>query len=89
MSKPMNPYTALMESIRSFIFQLKRQQEQLILMWTYPKKDLDGHWNLKDLYERVSAARQLKHEVLIKATDEGLEVWYRAPLPPIPCDWRI
>lgn len=72
--KRFNPYQRLMNQFAewaSSVIYPKRKS-----MWVYPKENLNKNWDLTDLYERVAAAKQIGYEVVLKATDEGIEVEY-------------
>lgn len=82
----MTSYRKLLNKIKDFCRKLRFPHE--VQMWVYPKKRLRENWNISDLNERVAAARQLGYEVLLRSTDEGLEVWYRKEMPMIPYEWK-
>ena len=77
-----NPYTRLLEEVEDFCFKLRTRHKKN--MWLYPKKSLNIGWKLTDLYERAAAAKQLDYDVILEATDEGLEVSYIKKIPYIP-----
>lgn len=81
-----NPYQALMEEIKKFCHKVMYPKTKP--MWTYPKKDLNTTWNIKDLYERTAAAEQLGWDVILKATDNGLEVKYQEKRPEVSYKWK-
>ena len=80
-----NPYQRLLDKIVSFCGSLKYRHT--VLMFTYPKEELDANWSMKQLYERVAAADQLGYDVKLKATTEGLEFWYEKRVE-IPIEWK-
>lgn len=53
-------------------------------MWVYPKDKLNLNWKLTDLYEQVAAAEQLGFDIVLIATNGGLEVWYEEKRPQRP-----
>ena len=57
-------------------------------MWRYPKDNLGGNWSLRDLNERVIAAKQLGYEVFLTSTDDGLLVQYKKEIKEIPYEWK-
>lgn len=72
-----NPYTDLLKRIKEFASKVGNPRVRT--MWTYPKDKIDGGtaWSLQLLRERVIAADQLKHDVVL-AVDEGkIVVSYR------------
>jgi len=70
-----NPYQNLLNKIRDFCFDVEHPHR--VLMWFYPKEKLNSSsWCVADLFERTEAARQLGYNVVLKAADRGLEVWY-------------
>lgn len=85
--KVKNPYTRLLEEIREWCCKLLRRDKRE--MWFYPKKQLNDGWPLTDLYERVSAAKQLGYDVVLEANEMGLIVKYIKQIPNIPSTWRI
>lgn len=82
MTKPISPYVALNGQFSEWIGRAICRRRKL--MWTYQKEKLNDEWTLRSLYERVAAAKQLGHDVELKATDAGLEVWYVGPMPTTP-----
>lgn len=84
--RQLNPYTRLLNQIRDFCYKNKHRKK--VKMWTYPKAKLDTHWSMPSLYERVSTAQQLGYEVVLIATEEGLEVFYREDQLEIPFEFR-
>lgn len=81
--KRKNPYQYLLDQIREFCDKLKYRHK--IFMWRYPKWQLkDKQFNLMDLWERTSAAEQLGYDVILDATDDGIEVSYIKKVPDIP-----
>lgn len=50
---------------------------RIISLWTYPKAKLREGWGLADLYERIMAADKLGYDVILRATDAGIEAKYR------------
>lgn len=83
--KPVNPYSRLLQEIRTFVLNLRNRKT--VTMWRYPKEKLQQGWSLTDLWDRVSAANQIGWEVIIEAGDDGLTVKYRSPEPKPECDW--
>jgi len=81
-----NPYIALLTDIKEYCWKV--MYPKTIDMWHYPKKRLDEGWTLADLYERTAAAEQLGYDVILKATDEGLEVKYQTKRPETPWQWK-
>lgn len=73
-TKPITPYQRLLTAARKFAGAVEYPKRAL--MWRYPKEKLTEAWKLADLNERAIAARQLGFDVVLKPTDEGLEVWY-------------
>jgi len=80
-----NPYQRLLDKIVSFCGSLKYRHT--VLMFTYPKEELDANWSMKQLYERVATANQLDYDVEIKPTSDGLEMWYKKRID-IPIEWK-
>ena len=80
-----NPYQRLLDKIVSFCDSLKYRHT--VLMFTYPKEELDSNWNMKQLYERVATADQLGYDVEIRSTSNGLEMWYKQRID-IPIEWK-
>lgn len=82
-----NPYTRLKALASAWAY--KAAFPKRTHMWLYPKaKLLDNTWTLADLYQRVAAAEQLTHDVVLRATDDGLVVEYRERCPQIPFEFR-
>jgi len=82
--KPKTPYQRLLEDVQDFATRVKFAHRKT--MWIYPKKELDGTWNLDELYERVAAADQLGYDVRLISNDEGLLVQY-IKRPEVPFQW--
>ena len=80
-----NPYQRLLDKVVSFCDSLKNRH--LRIMFIYPKEELNTNWGMLQLYERVVAADQLGYDVKLKATTEGLEVWYEKRVE-IPIEWK-
>lgn len=85
MSK-INPYQRLLNEAGKWAYEIRYPKN--IKMWVYPKSKLGLNWNLTDLYERTKAAEQLGYDVILVATDEGLEVKYQKMKPEIPHNWK-
>lgn len=81
-----NPYSRLLKRVKDWCWKVTHRKQ--IGMWSYPTESLDKGWKLNDLYERIKAADQLGYNVILKATDKGLEVYYREKAPDIPWDWK-
>lgn len=79
-----NPYTDLKRRFSEFANACYSRGERG--MWTYTKGKLSDSWRLDDLYQRVAAAEQIGYEVVLRATDQGLEVKYVKKLPIRPYD---
>ena len=73
-TKPINPYSTLLNRVQKFRSQVIAPVTKS--MWQYPKNRLDEGWLLKDLWERTAAANQLGYDVKLVASDAGLEVKY-------------
>jgi hypothetical protein len=84
-TKPITPYNRLMSRFKEFANDVEFRKRKA--MWMYPKNKLTESWELKTLYERVSAAEQLGYDVRLLATDDGLEVQYIEKNPKRP--WGI
>lgn len=82
-----NPYNRL-KRIGGEFFLNKVKYRHKVEMWYYPKNRLDEGWNLGDLYERVSAAKQLGYDVILEADNKGLIVKYVKSIPDIPWEFR-
>lgn len=80
----MNPYTTLKNSFSEWVN--KAINRRRVPMWTYPKSKLSDSWTLRDLAERVAAAKQLGFEVHLRSDDAGLHVEYVSKLPERPWD---
>ena len=80
-----NPYQRLLDKIVSFCGSLKNRHSKI--MFTYPKDQLNTNWSIPQLYEKVATADQLDYDVKLKATTEGLEVWYEKRIE-IPIEWK-
>lgn len=84
--KPVTPYQRLLKIAQEYVAELSSLHERS--MWLYPKDRLDnGNWALGDLKERVAAAEQLGYDVVLKASERGLEVRYRKQVPNAP--WEL
>jgi hypothetical protein len=86
MSKPTNPYTALLkecqEWARAVVNRCRRE------MWFYPDAQNQGkEWQIADTYQRVMAADQLGYDVMLEAKPDGLHVIYIKRIPSAP--WSI
>lgn len=46
-------------------------------MWFYPTKQLHQAWTMEKLDQRVQAADELGFDVVLRHSEDGLEVWYR------------
>lgn len=77
-----NPYMRLKALASNWAYKAKFPKRTQ--MWTYPKAKLCDHWKLDELYQRVVAATQLQHDVVLRATDDGLVVEYRERCPDLP-----
>lgn len=80
--KPITPYQRLLDAARKYAGNVDYPKRTL--MWRYPKGRLGEGWTLTDLNERAQAAKQLGFDVVLKPTDEGLEVWYVQKRPDRP-----
>ena len=80
-----NPYQRLLDKIVSFCDSLKYRHTKI--MFTYLKNELNTHWSMPQLYEKVATADQLDYDVKLKATAEGLEIWYEKRVE-IPIEWK-
>lgn len=67
-----NPYTDLKQRARTWARSVLQPKDRL--MFRYAKKDLSAGWDLRDLYERTIAARQLGYRVEVRSSDDGLSV---------------
>lgn len=83
--KPLTPYQRLLDDARKWADKITCPKT--VHMWTYPRNKLQVNWSLSDLYERTKAAEQLGYDVIIIATEEGLEVKYQIKKPEIP--WSL
>ena len=85
--KRINPYTRLLNEIKTYCSKIKRPEKKL--MFFYPAKKLrtNDTWCLADLSERTNAARVLGYDVKLESTERGLEVWYVKKPPLTPMDW--
>lgn len=81
-TKRISPYTRLLESFREYVNAVELRHQRS--MWVYPKARLGESWGLTDLNERVAAASQLGYDVILRATDEGLQVRYIKQIPQRP-----
>jgi len=81
-----NPYQMLLDKIVTFCNNdiIYRHQK---LMFIYPIDKLTNTWTMNQLYERVVAADQLRYDVVLKSTNNGLEVHYIKQIE-IPIEWR-
>ncbi len=84
--KRKNPYQMLLEEIIQFCRKLQFPHERE--MFYYPKDKLPGNFRLDDLSERTKAADQLGYDVVLKAEDKGLIVYYRKKAPDVPYRWK-
>lgn len=84
--KPVTPYQRLLEAMRKFAGEVEYPKRQR--MWVYAKNDLGKGWDLTKLNERALAAQQLGFDILLKPTDEGLEIWYVQKRPERPWELR-
>lgn len=75
------PYTRLLEAVRRYVSAVKHPRR--VTMWHYPKARLDEGWSLANLYQRTTAADQVGYDVILKATENGLEVVYQKRPPEI------
>lgn len=82
----MNPYSRLLERVKDWCGRATYRRE--IAMWSYPKISLNSGWDLTDLCERTKAADQLGYDVILKATDGGLEIYYKERMPAVHWDWE-
>jgi hypothetical protein len=73
--KRKTPYDHLMEEFKEFHDSVKFAHK--VLMWTYPKDELEKGWVLIKLFERIQAAEQLDYKVILEKADDGLRVYYR------------
>ena len=80
--KRISPYTRLLESFREYASAVEFRHKKI--MWFYPKASLGERWRLIDLNERVAAASQLGYDVVLRSTDEGLQVLYIKQIPQRP-----
>ena len=80
-----NPYQRLLDKIVSFCGSLKNRHSKI--MFTYPKDQLNTNWSMPQLYTKVETADQLNYDVKLKATAEGLEIWYEKRVD-IPIEWK-
>jgi len=69
-----NPYSALKDEFRKFVGCVKYRRR--VRMWVYPKNKLGEGWSLADLAERVAAADQLNHDVVLTNDSGDLVVSY-------------
>lgn len=83
-TKPVNPYSALLEEAQTFVRQATRPNKRV--MFLYPKDKVVGRstYRLDDLAERVAAADQLGYDVHLVNKEDGLNVIYVKRLPPAP-----
>ena len=79
MTKKQTAYSRLLDEFREYYNAVK--YPRMKLMWRYTRRNLSDSWVLSDLYQRVAAAEQIGYEVVLKAEDEGLSVWYRKKPP--------
>ena len=80
-----NPYQMLLDKISDFCQNIKYRHQKL--MFIYPIDKLANTWTMNQLYERVVAADQLGYDVVLKSTNNGLEVHYIKQIE-IPIEWR-
>lgn len=85
-TKRKNPYQRLKEIGMEWANKIKYAHTKT--MFYYPKSRLSEKWELRDLFERTAAAEQLGYEVVLEATDLGLEVKYRKKAPDVPWEFR-
>lgn len=78
---PKNPYTKLLNDIRKFCSKLKHARRTP--MFYFSKDTLKPHnsWRLDDVYQRALAAKELGHEVILEADENGLHIKYREQTP--------
>jgi hypothetical protein len=74
--KPVTPYQRLLDDCRRYLSTVRFPTRKKL--WTYPKANLDGQWDLGRLWERAAAADLLGYDTVLKSTDEGLVVEFRA-----------
>jgi len=77
--KPVTPYQRLLTEMRDYCDSVDYRPSKT--MWLYPKAKLGESWSLLDLYERVAAAEQLGHDVMLEAVADGLRVTYVRKIP--------
>lgn len=81
-TKRISPYVRLMGAFREYVTAVELRHQRS--MWVYPKEKLDDGWRLTGLNERVAAASQLGYDVILRSTDEGLQVLYIKQIPQRP-----
>lgn len=72
-SKPVTPYARLVGMIRAQWSAMMRQRRTPCM--TFDAKDGVGY-RLDQLKQRVEAAQQLGHDVMVRSTAQGLEFSY-------------
>lgn len=80
--KTRTPYQRLLEAFRNYFWLCENRKR--VLMGTYSMDALKDTYRLRAIWERTTAARQLGYDVVLTATDKGLEVYYIESVPPCP-----
>ena len=83
-----NPYQMLLEEIREFCVKICYPKRTDMYYYKIESVNEGGCFDLKDLYHRTQAADQLGSEVIVKATDKGLEFQYVEKRPES-MPWRV
>lgn len=85
--KRITPYERLRQSAHDFACKVKYPRR--CQMWLYPKDKLTESWSLHKLAERVAAAHQLGHDVMLSVSETGdLVVEYVEKRPDTPWQFR-
>ncbi len=81
MSKRENPYCRLKRICQKWAGEVEYRQKKLMFSWTLKK---GASYNIDDFHQRIIAAGQLGYEVVVKATDNGIDVHYKKEIPERP-----
>jgi len=76
---PENPYNRLKRLGNEYWNSIQNRKQ--IHQWTYSTTQ---NYNLDCLHQRIQAIEMLGYECILRATDKGIEVWYREKLSPRP-----
>jgi len=80
---PVNPYERLKEKFREYVDTCEYRQATTMF-----ELDKSGSYSMQDVYERIIAAGQLGHEVVLFAKEGKIFIKYRKNLPERPWEAR-